>query len=1139
MSQFIHLHTHTEYSLLDGAARINTLVKKAKAYNMKALAITDHGNMYGAVPFYKACINEGIKPIIGCEIYVSPTNISEKLSRQEQKIHHLVLLAENQVGYENLMKIVSIAHLEGFYYKPRVDKHVLEKHKEGIIALSACLLGEINYHLITNEYDKAKNIALEYQRIFGKGNFYLEIQDHNINEQKKINPLIIKLSKETGIPLVATNDVHYVDKDDALTQDVLISIGTGSTLNDEKRLRFPTNEFYLKDEKEMLKLFRDIPDAINNTAIIAKRCNVSLNYDQNALPKFPLAEQTTAEEYLRALAKKGMVKRYKNVTPDIENRLNYELAVIEKMGFADYFLIVWDFMKYAHKQNIITGPGRGSAAGSLVSYVLGITNVDPIKYGLLFERFLNPERVNMPDIDIDFNYERRDEVIQYVSEKYGVNRVAQIITFGTFAAKAAIRDVGRALNISYAQVDRIAKLIPSQLGITIEQSIKEVSELKEIITKNEDFKRLIKIAMEIEGMPRHHSTHAAGVVISDKPLTTYTPLQAGQGNVSLTQYPMGTLEEIGLLKMDFLGLRNLTIIEKALNWVKISHNITLNFNEVDDNDFSTYQLLSNGITKGVFQLESPGITKVLKELKPSNFEDIVAVLALYRPGPMEFIPEYIKAKHGKKTVTYPHQSLESILHDTYGIIVYQEQIMQIASKMAGFSLGEADLLRRAVGKKKREILIQEREHFVNGALKNGYDELVANDVYDMIVRFADYGFNRSHAVAYAVIAFQTAYLKAHYPVEFMVALISESMGNPSKVVEYIEESRRLGIEVLPPDVMLSDYSFRIEDGKIRFGFAAIKNIGTQVIEAIKFARQKYGSFSTVMDFCLKVDSKVCNRKSMESLILSGAFDSFGIHRAQLMANLDDLIDRVQKKKKLHDDLQIDMFADIYGKQSEEYEWIEVVSYTEQQLLQLEKEVLGIYLSGHPLGTYRTILNRYVSHTADELIELRDGQNVILGGLINDVKIILTKKGQQMAFVQIEIDSDEIELVVFPNQFKLYNSQLIKDQGILIQGNVNNQDEKVKIIVNKLTLLSNITQDEKINNSKDRIIIRIPTEKDNLNILNTLKSILVKHKGTTPVILYYEKTKKTIKLSKDFWVDPDDILIANVETLLGNHTYAKE
>ncbi len=1062
MSGFTHLHVHTEYSLLDGAARVTNIVAAAKKLGMSALAITDHGSMYGAIPFYQACRKNGIKPIIGCEIYVTPGQRTERVSRQEMKTYHLVLLAANEQGYRNLMKIVSIGHLEGFYYRPRVDKETLEKYSEGIIALSACLSGEVDDWLLADNYEAAKTAALTYRRIFGADNFYLEMQDHGLPEEARVIPAIIKLSEETGIPLVATNDVHYIEQADSLIQDVLITIGTGTTLDDPNRMQFGTDQFFLSDETHMRKRFAHRPDAVDNTQKIAERCNLTIELGQSLLPSYPLADGVAAIDYLRALATRGAEKRYTKPTSEHLERLNYELSVIENMGFADYFLIVWDFMKYAHKEGIMTGPGRGSAAGSIIAYCLGITDVDPIKYGLLFERFLNPERINMPDIDIDFNYERRDEVIQYVSEKYGFDHVSQIITFGTFAAKAAIRDVGRVMGIPYNQVDRIAKAVPLQVGITIERALADVKDLQDAYNNDPQLRQLIDIAMKIEGMPRHHSTHAAGVIIADKQLTEYTPLQQGIDNLSLSQYTMGILEEIGLLKMDFLGLRNLTIIEKAIKLIGETTGKRIILDDIPENDPATYQLLANGDTKGVFQLESAGINKVLRELKPSNFEDIVAVVALYRPGPMDFIPDFIAAKHGRKKIEYPHESLEPILRDTYGIIVYQEQIMQIASTMAGFSLGEADLLRRAVSKKDREILEREREHFVVGAISKGYNQAVANDVYDMIVRFANYGFNRSHAVAYSVIAYQTAYLKANYSVEFMTALISESMGNSKKVVEYIEEARRKGIEILPPDVKKSQASFSIENGSIRIGLAGIKNIGDSVIDAILTERDNTRECATVLDFCMNSDSKLSTRKVMESLILSGAFDSFGVHRAKLMGNLDDLLERINQKRKLEADLQIYLFDDLTNEVNNEFDWIDVREFPFIDLLKKEKEVLGLYLSGHPLSSYQEILARYTTHEYDELEQLDDRAIVRLGGLVTDIKQILTKKKDQMAFVRLEILADEVELIFFPEAFRRYKAELELDRGILIEGIISHNEEITKIIVNKMVTLDAVVLPNKTN-----------------------------------------------------------------------------
>jgi len=1108
LTEFVHLHVHTEYSLLEGAARINSLVNKAKQLGMTSLAITDRNNMYGVIPFYKACRQAGLKPLIGCEVTVSSN-------------YSLVLLAENNLGYQNLMKIITTTYLDKISYQPELARANLAEYNEGVIALSGGLNGEVFTYLLADNYEMAKGVALNYQSIFGQGNFYLELQNHGLQEQKKVNPLIIKLSKETGIPTVATNNVHYVEKEDAIVQDVLNAIGSGHSIDEKDRPQLLNNEYYLKDPKSMNDLLYEDKISIDNTIKIAARCNVEIPFNQMAMPKYLLPDNITAEVYLRALTQKGLQKRYQTVTEQLIERLNYELSVIEKMGFADYFLIVWDFMKFAHKQGILTGPGRGSAAGSLVAYVLGITNVDPIKYKLLFERFLNPERITMPDIDIDFNYERREEVIHYVSEKYGANRVAQIITFGTFAAKASIRDVGRALGISYGHVDKIAKLIPTQLGITIDQSLKDVTELKKQYMENKQIQQLINIARRIEGMPRHHSTHAAGVVIADQGLTSYTPLQDGQDQLTLTQYPMGTLEEIGLLKMDFLGLRNLTIIEKTLDLIEQNQKKKVRLNDLDDTDPLTFQQLSKGNTKGVFQLESAGVTKVLQELKPSHFEDIVAVLALYRPGPMEYISDYIKAKHGEKEVKYLDVSLEPILKDTYGIIVYQEQIMQIASVMAGFQLGEADLLRRAVSKKKREILLEQRKHFVEGAINKGSSEMIANEVYDMIVRFANYGFNRSHAVAYGVLAFQTAYLKTHYPVEFMAALLSEWMGNPNKIAEYIEECRKLGIEILPPDVMTSNSIFTVEANRIRFGLAAIKNIGIQVIDTIIESRNKQ-SFATVMDFCMQMNAKVCNRRTMEALILSGALDRFGIHRAKLLANLDDLLERVQKKKKLQDDLQIHLFEDLDIGSNQEHDWFEVTQFTEQQQLLKEKEVLGVYLTGHPLSSYQQILKRYTTHSYYELIDLANGTLVTIGGLLTEVKKIITKKGQQMAFAKLEVDSQLVELVIFPKALQSCQTDLIEDRGVLVEGRLEYQENQIKIIVNKLIELDKLSE----------LMIIISPQNENRKTLNELKKILEEYKGDHPVILYYENNKRAIQLSRKYWVTPNSELQQEIEQLLG-------
>lgn len=931
MSSFVHLHVHSEYSLLDGAARISDLVREAAAHGMKSLALTDHGVMYGAVPFYKACQAHGIKPIIGCEAYITAGSRKERGSRKDQPIYHLILLAKNETGYRNLMRLCSIGHLEGYHYRPRIDMEVLAAHHEGIICLSACLGGEVPQHLLHGRVAEAKAAALRYQHIFGS-DFYLELQDHGMTEQKRVNPLLIALSEETGIPLVATNDVHYLSEDDAEVQDVLICIGTGKTIEDEDRLQIPTTQLYLKSGAEMERLYPHVPEAIANTAIIAKQCNLELEFGKSILPAYrTLPEGMGAAAYLRDLCVAGLQERYgeserwndKTRRHELEQRLNYELGVIESMGFSDYFLIVWDFIAYAHRQGIAVGPGRGSSAGSLVAYTLHITNVDPMKYKLLFERFLNPERISMPDIDIDFSDERRDEVIDYVVEKYGKEHVAQIITFGTMAARAAVRDVGRALNVPFGDVDKAAKLIPNYLGVSIAKAMEQSPQLKELYESKQKVRELMDMAMKVEGMPRHASTHAAGVVISRDPLTDAVPLQEGSEKTALTQYSMENLESVGLLKMDFLGLRTLSIIERTRRWIQELTGRELDFEHVPDNDPITYEMLSRGETTGVFQLESAGIRRVLKDLKPTVFEDIISVNALYRPGPMDFIPKFIQVKRGLVDPEYPHPDLIPILGDTYGIIVYQEQIMQIAATMAGFSLGEADLLRRAVSKKKREVLDRERSHFVSGSLKLGYTEDEANRVYDMIVRFANYGFPRAHAAAYGVLAFQTAYLKAHHPVEFIASMLTAVMGSHRKVAEYVLEARRIGIDVMPPDVNESGTYFtpvmstnaldaeELEEGKhatggIRFGLGAIKNVGTQAVENIVAIRQGQ-PFESLLDFCRRVDLRVCNKRVIESLIQAGAFDSLPGHRSQLVAMLDETVDAAVKWRKERDDLQIQLF----------------------------------------------------------------------------------------------------------------------------------------------------------------------------------------------------------------------------------------
>lgn len=1058
MSGFVHLHVHSEYSLLDGAARIEQLAARAAELGMRELALTDHGVMYGAIPFYKACVEHGIKPIIGCELYVASGSRKDRASRQDQPIHHLIVLAKNEAGYRNLMRICSDAHLNGFHYKPRTDLEQLALHAEGLVCLSSCLGSEISQHLLHDRLEEAKAAALRFRSIFGD-DFYLEIQDHGMLEQKKVMQAMIALARETGIPLVATNDVHYVQAGEHEMQDVLICIGTGKTMDDPGRLTLRTDQLYLKSEDEMARLFAHVPEAITNTRAVADKCELSLVFGQSILPEYrPIPSGLTSDSYLRQLCEQGLEARYAQGAEwnDAEfrdeawRRLRYELDVIGDMGYSDYFLVVWDFIRYAHEQGIATGPGRGSSAGSLVAYVLRITDVDPIRYGLLFERFLNPERVSMPDIDIDFSDERRDEVIDYVVGKYGSERVAQIITFGTMAARAAVRDVGRVMNLPYHEVDRAAKLIPNQLGVTIADAIRLSPDLKALQERHEGTARLLEMAMKVEGLPRNASTHAAGVVISREPLTDYVPLQEGMGSVSRTQYSMENLEAVGLLKMDFLGLRYLSIIERTLRWIREREGTEIDFHHISYDDPPTYELLSRGDTTGIFQLEATFVRRMLKEMKPSTFEDIISVVALNRPGPMEFIPQYIQAKHGLVEVVYPHPDLEPILSDTYGIIVYQEQIMQIASKMAGFRLSEADQLRRAVSKKKREVLDEQRAHFVAGSIGQGYTQAEADKVYDMIVRFADYGFPRAHATAYAMLAYQTAYLKARYPVPFMASTLASVMGSHRKVAEYVDECRKMGIEVLPPDINTSGVQFTPVEGEIRFGLAAIKNVGTHAIESIIRERGDR-PYADLSDFCRRVDMRVCNKRVIESLIQAGALDTLPGHRAQIVAVLDETVEAAQKWKKERADLQLHLFG-----LTEETNWVielpDVRPYTQLQQLEFERELLGLYLSGHPLDAYEELLESLEADPLHELIDYPDDVEVLVAGMVLSGKPFVTRKGLPMGFVELENRIAKVEVVLFPEVWKQASALAQKGKLLLVKARLQQQDEDVKLLADRVLAL---------------------------------------------------------------------------------------
>lgn len=1035
---FVHLHVHTEYSLLDGAGKIKDLVNKAKELGMPAIAITDHGSMYGVIDFYKECKQQGIKPIIGCEVYITLGSRFVKDGRKDDNNYHLVLLAKDNEGYKNLMKLVSKGYTEGFYYKPRVDLELLKEYSQGLIALSGCLGGVIPQFLLQNNYQDAKEHGQKLIDIFGKENVYLEIQDHGMIEQKEVNSKLIKLGKDLNLPLVVTNDIHYTSREDSSPHDVLLCIQTAKSIDDADRLKFPNDEFYLKSREELEHSFIHLKDALDNTVEISERCNVEFDFNTTHLPEYPVPEGETLDSYLEKLCTLGIKEKYRTITTQIEERLQMELNVIKNMGYSGYFLIVWDFIRFAKEKGILVGPGRGSAAGSIVAYSLGITNIDPLKYDLLFERFLNPERVSMPDIDIDFCYERREEVINYVVEKYGEDRVAQIITFGTMAARAVIRDVGRAMGIPYTDVDKIAKLIPMELNMTIEKALKVEHTLRSLYEEDSTIKKLIDVSLSLEGMPRHSSTHAAGVVISKEPLTEYVPLQTVENGV-VTQFPMGTLEELGLLKMDFLGLRTLTIINNAVNIIKNTRGIAIDIDNIPYDDDNAFKLLSEGRTLGVFQLESSGMRNVLRELKPSKFEEIIAVVALYRPGPMEQIPTFIKSKHKQIPISYPHKKVESVLEETYGIMVYQEQIMRVASDLAGFSLGEADILRRAIGKKKADVLAKQRQLFIEGCKKNGLEEEKSIHVYDLIVKFADYGFNKSHAAAYAVLAYQTAYLKANYPTEFLAAMLTGVMGSSDKVALYIDDCKSLGIQVLPPDVNESLKNFTVvEKDKIRFGLLAVKNVGANIIDEIIKERMENGPFKSIDDFVSRAYN--LNRRVLESLIKAGACDSLAPHRAQLLSCVDLILNYCEGIRREKESGQISLF-DIFS-EPDEHKLVlpNFPEFSTKEKLALEKETLGLYISGHPLNDYLHIYEKGVINTL-ELKEAPDNQRVKIAGTVTSLKKIFTKSGKPMAFVELEDMYGSVEVVIFTDQFQQHLAKLSSDEPIVVLGRVSLKEEE--------------------------------------------------------------------------------------------------
>ena len=1147
--KFVHLHVHTEYSLLDGANRIGELLDRVKELGMDSIAITDHGAMFGVVDFYKEATKRGVKPILGCEVYVSMGKYTDKNPREKNQ-YHLVLLAENNIGYLNLMKIVSEGYVNGFYYKPRVDYDVLREYSEGIIGLSACLGGEVQKKILNGNFEGAKDAALEYKDIFGVENFFLELQDHGIKEQELVNKELIRLSKEIDIPLVVTNDVHYLKREDAKVHDVLLCVQTGKTIDEENRMRFPTSEFYLKSYDEMMELFGYVEEAIKNTVLIGERCNVNLDFDTLHLPEYETPEGYTDVEYLKKLCLDGLNERYDDITDEILERFEFEFNTIVDMGYTDYFLIVWDFIKYAKDNGIMVGPGRGSAAGSLVSYALGIIDIDPLKNGLIFERFLNPERVTMPDIDVDFCYERREEVIDYVVEKYGEDKVAQIVTFGTMAARGSIRDVGRALNMPYGQVDFIAKQIPMELGMTIDKALEVNKNLKQIYDEQEEIKELIDIARNVEGLPRHTSTHAAGVVISKDPITQYVPLSRNKDSIT-TQFTMTELEELGLLKMDFLGLRTLTVIRDAVKLIEENHGIKIDFSDFTYDDPKVYEMFSNAETLGVFQFESAGMRQFLKELKPTGFENIVAANSLFRPGPMDQIPRYIENKNDPSNIKYIHSKLKPILDVTYGCIVYQEQVMQIVRDIGGYSMGRADLVRRAMSKKKMDVMEEERKHFIygkldengeveiQGAIRNGVDEKSANIIYDEMISFAKYAFNKSHSAAYAVIAYRTAWLKYYYPVEFMAALITSVMENTNSVSLYIQECKRLKIEILPPDVNESGGKFTVSDGKIRFGLMAVKNVGKNLIDTIVEAR-KDGPFESFTEFCQRIeniDGTVMNKRAIESLIKSGAMESLGANRAQFLAVFEKIIDGVHENRKRNIQGQCSLFDNIEDQVSED-NLPDLKEFPQKNLLTMEKERLGIYISGHPLAPYEKELKKISTINTTELFQmsdeisgkmtdigLRDGQSIAIGGIIANKKNKITKNNNMMAFVTLEDLYGVVEIIIFPATYDKYQKYIEEDTIVVVEGRLSiSEEDEPKIISESIRPLNKY--------KREKLYIKVE-EGDFNTAFNNLKEIFENYRGDVPVYVYLAKEKKVVMADRNYWVNTeDDRLLDEVRRVVG-------
>ena len=1159
MGDFVHLHVHTEYSLLDGAVSIKNLVFKTKELGMNAIAITDHGVMYGAADFYREAKAQGIKPIIGCEVYVAARSRFDKTYENDRKSYHLVLLAENQTGYKNLIYIVSQAFIEGYYYKPRIDFDLLKEHSEGIIALSACLAGEIPRALLANDYDEAKRIAQRYKDLLGKDNFFIEIQDHKIADQKRIIPDLIKLAKELDLGLVATNDSHYLTREDAQYQDVLMCIEMDKKVDDPDRMKFETDEFYVKSPEEMSALFAYAPEAIANTVKIAERCNVEFDFETRHLPAFDVPDGKGAFEYLQELCYKGLNKRYE-VTDELKQRLDYELNVINGMGFVDYFLIVWDFIRFARENGVAVGPGRGSAAGSIVAYCLEITSIDPIKYSLIFERFLNPERVSMPDIDIDFCPEGRGKIIDYVVEKYGADKVAQIITFGTMKAKLAVRDVGRAFDMPYALVDKVAKAIPNVLNITIEKALELSEDLSGMYNSDPQVKRLIDTSKALEGLPRHSSTHAAAVVITGEPIVEYVPLQKKSELDSITtQFTKDTIESLGLLKMDFLGLRNLTVIENAVKIIKKTRNIDIDINNIDFSLKEVYHTISEGNTDGIFQMESAGMKSFMQELKPDSFEDIVAGIALYRPGPMDQIPRYIYNKMHPDKVTYKHPLLENILNVTYGCMVYQEQVMQIVRELAGYSLGRADVMRRVISKKKLDAMQVERQNFIyglkdddgnvliEGCIARGIDEKIAIDIFNEMNDFANYAFNKSHAAAYAVVTYQTAFLKTFYPVEYMASLIS-SIENTDKVNEYIINCKKMGITPLPPDVNKSYDTFTVEGNGIRFGLSAVKNVGRNFIIKVVEEREYGGDFKSFSDFCMRMTGNEMNKRAVEGLIMCGAFDSLGAKRSQLLEAYEDIISSIAQDKRQNIEGQTSLFGDAEEHAVYDESLPDIAEYDKKTLLKMEKQTIGMYLSGHPLEEYTDVIPKLANTDIGKILSsvvrdesgeyvavdggVKDGDMVSICGIIADIKKKTTRNNARMAFLRVEDLYGSIEVVVFAKVLTAYNNILQEEAEVNIKGRVSiREDEEPKILLESAVMIGDVAHGIRAFMNKPKLWIKM--DKYNEENQHKLISALKMYKGDTPVKIYYEQDKKQMQAPEKFWVSNNEETMTALKKIFGD------